>query len=101
MYAVIFRAEINTLDESYENFARLLRERAMTLYGCTDFVCTTEGNREIAISYWPDLESITRWKADPEHLKAQALGKSTWYSAYTVQVVEILREQGHRRIIVA
>jgi hypothetical protein len=55
MYAVIFHAEIAQLDDEYFATAKHMRELAMTQYGCLDFVATTEGNREIAISYWPRL----------------------------------------------
>ena len=31
------------------------------------------------------------WKAHPEHLEAQSLGKSTWYSAYRVEITRVER----------
>lgn len=92
MYAVIFRAEINTLDAEYSVMAKRMRELAITEYGCVEFVSTTEGNSEIAISYWNDLEQVKAWKQDKEHLEAQSLGKRRWYKKYNVQVVEIIRE---------
>jgi len=92
MYAVIFKAEINTLDSNYADIAKRMRELAIDKYGCCDFISTTEGNIEIAISYWNDLDQIKRWKQDSEHLKAQEIGKSDWYKSYTVQVVQIIRE---------
>ena len=92
MYAVIFRAEINTLDDSYSNMAARMRELAISKYGCSEFVSTTEGDHEISISYWNDETQITAWKKDKEHLQAQALGKNKWYKKYTIQVVKIIRE---------
>ena len=55
----------------------------------------TEGNREIAISYWENLEQISAWKQNAEHRKAQELGRSKWYASYQVQVVKIIREYGN------
>ncbi|HEY8941468.1 MAG TPA: antibiotic biosynthesis monooxygenase [Cellvibrio sp.] len=91
MYAVIFHAEVAQFDEEYFAMARRMRERALTDYGCIDFIANTEGSHEIAISYWPSLEHIRRWKQDTDHLHAQQLGKSRWYKSYKVDVVEILR----------
>lgn len=92
MYAVIFRAEINELDAEYPAVGARLRELAMNDYGCAEFISSTEGGYEVAISYWPNLEYIQAWKDNPEHRRAQALGKSRWYKSYRVQIVEILRE---------
>lgn len=92
MYAVIFRAEINQRDQEYSDTAVRLRSLAMEKYGCRNFVATTEGDQEIAISYWETLEQISRWKQDAEHIKAQQLGRSKWYRTYQIQIVEVLRE---------
>jgi heme-degrading monooxygenase HmoA len=92
MYAVIFRARIGQQDEQYGEMVARLRELAFERYGCRDFVAVTEGNQEIAISYWDDEDAIRRWKADPEHALAQQRGRDGWYEGYTVQVVEVRRE---------
>ena len=92
MYAVIFKAEINKLDSRYTKMAEQMRTLAMEKYGCTDFISVTEGNQEIAISYWQTTQQIQAWKQDAEHLVAQALGKTNWYTSYSVQVVEVIRE---------
>lgn len=92
MYAVIFRAEINKLDNSYNVMASRMRELAISKYGCTEFVTVTEGNCEIAISYWDNQEQIQSWKQDSEHLVAQEMGRSKWYSFYKVEIVKIIRE---------
>ena len=65
---------------------------AIEKYACSEFVSVTESDQEISISYWYNLSDITEWKQDAEHLAAQELGKSAWYSEYQVQVVEIIRE---------
>ena len=95
MYAVIFRAEINQFDQEYSDTAARLRSLAVEKYGCRDFVAITEGQQEIAISYWETLEQISRWKQDEQHIKAQQLGQSKWYKTYQVQIVEVLREYNY------
>ena len=92
MYAVIFRAEINELDDTYSEMATQLRELAITKYGCREFTAVADGNREIAISYWENLDQIELWKQDSEHLVAQEMGRSRWYNSFQVQVVEIVHE---------
>ncbi|MCJ8313375.1 MAG: hypothetical protein MJK11_10465 [Pseudomonadales bacterium] len=47
---------------------------------------------EIAISYWPDLESIKNWKQDPDHQQAKKNGLGNWYESCDIEVVEVLRK---------
>jgi heme-degrading monooxygenase HmoA len=90
MYAVIFTATTKELDMEYAEMAAHLRELAIAKYGCTEFTSCTEGNREIAISYWPSLEHIAAWRDDNEHKQAQAIGKSRWYDSYQVHITKVL-----------
>lgn len=91
MYAVIFTATVADQDNRYRQMAGQLRDLAMADFGCTDFVSVTEGEQEIAISYWPDEASIKDWKQQAKHRVAQQLGKEGWYKHYKVEVVKILR----------
>ncbi len=91
MYAVIFKAELATLDQQYSDLAAELRQLAFENYNCIDFVATTEGNQEIAVSYWHSELDLQQWKKDPIHIEAQQLGKDKWYKSYSVEVVEIKR----------
>jgi heme-degrading monooxygenase HmoA len=92
MYAVIFRAELKEIDESYFETASRLRELAVTKYACAGFTSVNEGNKEISISYWNSKEQIMEWKQDGEHLAAQKLGREKWYKSYQIQVAAIVRE---------
>ena len=92
MYAVIFTARINELDDEYSLMAKKMRSLAIEKYGCIGSNAVSEGGQEIAISYWPSLKHIERWKNDPEHIKAQAVGRKHWYTEYKVQVAKIERE---------
>ena len=92
MYAVIFRAEINDLDQSYFDMAARMQELAKSKYGCIEFTSLTEDKQEITISYWESEKQIIAWKQDPEHKKAQEIGRSKWYKSYQVQIVKVERE---------
>ena len=91
MYAVIFRAEVRELDAEYAVMAARMRDLAINEYGCVEFVACTEGNSEIAISYWESEEQIRQWKQNAQHLVAQQKGRAKWYKSYTVEVVEVVR----------
>lgn len=95
MYVVIFRARIRSLDADYAETAARMRELALNEFGCLDFHAVTEGLDEVALSYWPDEASIRAWKAHPEHVRAQRLGRERWYASYSVQVARIEREYVH------
>ena len=91
MYAVIFRACAGAQDDEYNETVKKMREIAFSTYGCLEFVAVTEGDQEIAISYWQDEESIQRWREDVAHKLAQERGKTKWYESYNVDVAKIER----------
>lgn len=92
MYVVIFRAKTRVLDGEYSKVAARMRDLALNQFGCIEFQAVTEGNNEIAVSYWSDEESIRAWKSHSEHVLAQQLGRERWYESYVVQVAQITRE---------
>ena len=92
MFAVIFKATIQSLDEEYSLMAKQMRDLAINEYGCTAFTACSEEDQEIAISYWPSKAHIQGWKNDPEHQRAEAIGKERWYRSYSVEIVEVLHQ---------
>lgn len=82
MYAVIFRATIACLDSDYQQQAAELRDRAIDQFACLEFVSSTQGDQEVAISYWPSEAAIRAWHQDEVHRQAQALGAQKWYRDY-------------------
>jgi len=92
MFVVIFRAVARQLDAEYSQTAATLRELALSRFACLEFVAVNEGGQEIALSYWPDMESIRAWKAQADHVLAQQLGRERWYAGYRVQIAEIVRD---------
>ncbi|MBY5979583.1 antibiotic biosynthesis monooxygenase family protein [Ferrimonas balearica] len=91
MFVVIFRARVVQLDARYSTMAAQLRERALNQFGCLEFVAVTEGDEEIALSYWDSEAAIQAWREDSEHQVAQTLGKASWYQHYSVEVAQIQR----------
>ncbi len=94
-YVVIFRARAAQLDPEYAALAASLRAKALSHFGCREFVALTEGDEEIALSYWDALSDIEAWRQDAEHQMAQRLGRTRWYQHYAVEVTEIRRAYRH------
>jgi len=92
MFVVIFRARVRKLDDEYARVAARMRELAIAEFGCLEFHAVAEGFDEVALSYWPDEDSIRRWRNHPEHLLAQQAGRERWYESYSVQVAQVARE---------
>ncbi len=92
MFVVVFRAEIRKSDSDYAEMSARMRDLAMNHFGCLEFHSVTEGQNEIALSYWPDEKIILAWKENSEHLIAQRLGRDRWYSSFSIQVARITRE---------
>lgn len=92
MYAVIFKAITGVQDDEYLQTVATMRELAFNKYGCIDFIAVTEGNQEIAISYWHNEQDIQNWHQDSKHQLAQKLGRSKWYKSYCVEVLELKRQ---------
>ena len=91
MYVVIFKATVAELDDEYFRTAEKLKELAIEKYGCQNFVSVTEGDEEIALSYWQTRQQIRDWKNDPEHRAAQARGRDKWYKSFSVEICEIVK----------
>jgi heme-degrading monooxygenase HmoA len=95
MYAVIFTAEINSLDEQYYNTSNIMRELAFKKYHCKGLNSSSQDNKEITISYWDNLNDIKNFKSDSYHLEVQDIGKSRWYKSYTVEITEVTRQYSY------
>jgi heme-degrading monooxygenase HmoA len=91
--AVIFKATVAGFDEEYQQTAQRLKTLAFEKYGCREFVSVTEGDEEIAISYWDTEQQIRDWKNDPEHRAAQARGREKWYRSWSIDVCEVRRRK--------
>ncbi len=94
-FVVVFRATARDLDAEYSTTAAYLRDRALSEFGCLEFEAVNENGKEVALSYWANLDDIQRWKALAEHLQAQAKGRSLWYESYSVEIAQIVRRYEH------
>lgn len=90
-YAVIFTSLRTEGDDGYG----AMSERMLELVAGQPGYLGAESARDgvgITVSYWRDLESIRQWKAQAEHLDAQALGHQKWYSAFKTRIAKVERD---------
>ena len=95
-YAVIFTSQRTNVDNGYDNMSERMMELAAQQPGYlgVESARNPEGSG-ITVSYWETLASIVAWKKHAEHQSAQAKGRSTWYSGYTVRIAKVERVYGY------
>ena len=92
-YAVIFSSHRNDDLEGYAETAARMVELAAEQPGFLGVESVRE-DLGITVSYWSDLESIKRWKAQAEHRVAQQMGMDKWYSSYKTRIALVQRDYG-------
>ena len=90
-YAVIFTSGLNAEAEGYFEMADKMEELASKQDGYLGFE-SARNELGISISYWKDLDSIKKWKANLEHQAAQERGRDQWYAWYKVRICKVERE---------
>ena len=91
-YAVIFTSRLNDPAPGYEETAARMVKLAHTMPGFLGMESARgPDGLGISVSWWRSKEDIARWKAHPEHVKAQKLGKSRWYASYDLHICKVER----------
>ena len=92
-YAVIFTALLTDDVAGYVETAERMEELAKEQEGYLG-IESARNNVGITVSYWEDLESITRWKNQVEHTEARERGRKQWYQQYQLRICKVEREYG-------
>jgi heme-degrading monooxygenase HmoA len=92
-YAVIFTSLRTEGDHGYGDMATKMVQLASEQPGFIGIESARE-DVGITVSYWRDLESIKRWKANTEHLFAQKLGREQWYRSFKTRIAKVERDYG-------
>lgn len=90
-YAVIFSSVKNEPATGYGEMA----DKMLALARQQPGFLGEESAREalgITVSYWQDLDSIKSWKQNAEHIIAQQIGRTSWYSEYKTRVAKVERD---------
>ena len=97
-YAVIFSSTLANA-EGYSAMADRMVELAKAQDGFLEVesAARTSEGFGITVSYWRDLESIRKWKAQSEHAAAQKMGRDAFYRSYRLRVARVERDYGFDR----
>ena len=92
-YTVIFTSVKKEDAQGYMEMAKKMEELAKEQPGYLGFESARE-ELGIRVSYWKDIESIKKWKANSEHLIAQEKGRKHWYASYKIRITRVERDYG-------
>lgn len=90
-YAVIFTSVRTETEEGYDEMADLMVKLAREQEGFLG-VESARNQIGITVSYWRNLEAISAWKQNVDHLVAQQKGRENWYQSYTTRICLVERE---------
>jgi heme-degrading monooxygenase HmoA len=95
---VIFRSRLRAENQAeYEKLAPRMLELAQSMPGFVSFdAYTGEDGERVAIIEFESEETLNAWREHPEHLIAQKLGRTSFYSEYSLQVCEGVRASEFR-----
>ena len=90
--AVIFTSKRTDQDpDGYMEAAQRMEQLAATQPGYLGIESVNSGKHGITISYWADEAAARAWGQHPEHKAIQMLGKSRWYSRFSLKVCRVER----------
>lgn len=92
-YAVIFTALLTDDIEGYIETAERMEALAKEQEGYLG-IESARNEVGITVSYWKDLDAISRWKHNVEHTEAREQGRAQWYAQYQLRICKVEREYG-------
>jgi heme-degrading monooxygenase HmoA len=66
-----------------------IAEKMPGLLATKDFVA--EDGERLSVIEFASAEHLEAWRTQPDHLRAQAEGRSRWYSEYSIQICDVVR----------
>ena len=89
-YAVIFTTTRVDADDGYAEMAERMEALAAAQPGYLG-IESARADVGITVSYWESEAAIAAWKANLDHTAARDLGRTHWYSGYTLRVARVDR----------
>lgn len=62
--------------------------------GVERFESCSEPGKFVAIGFFDDEATVSRWRMTPEHRRAQQLGRSRYFTNYRLRMAELVRDYG-------
>ena len=98
---MIFEFWFDPADEAaYQEYLResaRLRELLPSVdgfLGIERFASEKEPRHYMAIAYFRDEAAVAAWRNDPDHRRAQGLGRSRFFSGYRLRMATVTRDYG-------
>ncbi len=96
MYAVIFEVEVKSSGkEEYLAIASKLKEQLVKIDGFISierFQSLVNDGKILSLSFWENEESIRNWKANFDHMQAQAKGRENLFKDYHIRIAKVERD---------
>ena len=99
MIVMVFEFEVEP--QEYENYlteAADLRPGLAQVDGFVSverFESQAAPGRFVAVGYFRDEDAVARWRNLPAHRRAQALGRSRFFTGYRLVMAHVLRDYTH------
>ena len=91
-YAVIFTSQRTPADQGYAGVAKAMFELAKTQPGFLGAESARGADGlGITVAYFSDEAAIQAWQRNADHLDAQRMGQTDWYSHYRIRVAKVER----------
>jgi len=90
---IVFRSRLTVeAGADYAETADAMLARARTMPGFLEFkhFHADDGER-LSLILWESAETLRAWAEDAEHAAAQRRGRERWYTAYSIDVAEVVR----------
>jgi len=90
-YAVIFTSFRTSGDHGYARMSEKMLQLARNQDG---FLGIESARQElgITVSYWRDLESVSNWRNNSEHILAREKGREFWYKSFSTRIARVERD---------
>jgi heme-degrading monooxygenase HmoA len=94
MIVTIFRSRLRPEnDKEYREWAARIDELAVKMPGFVSIkTFYADDGERVSIVEFESEETMRNWRNQPDHLKAQELGKKLFYSEYRIQVCQPIRD---------
>ena len=90
-YAVVFTTKLTNDLDGYNEMAIKMKELAKQQEGYLG-IETARSEIGITVSYWRNLDSISKWKNNALHIEAREKGRKQWYDQYQLRICKVERE---------
>jgi heme-degrading monooxygenase HmoA len=99
MIVTVFRSRLMPgVDDEYGPVADRMDELAATMPGYISHKgFLAEDGERVTVVEFESEEGVRAWRMHPEHAEAQRKGRQIYYSEYSIQVCDVVREASFKR----